>query len=343
MRGMQCRLWAALLVSLLAGSCASTRAAGPAEVYPRVRALLAQVENTAELLDTVHADPRVLEALGMFLHATDAERLSDEQTAERFTRLVPAPPWEWAPSIEVHKVRSRLYLVALGHAVTTQPSSLYLFDGSSYVAIDSGNLGLVEVEDVHVEGDRIEVAYFPERAGGRPRLTSALVERKGGAWRVDRNTPYRKVAARLEDVSSDEMRERRVHRHPVLLEAFGVFLEHAGRLSDAKLHDHMSALFPLSWYQAWPRFDIRRLAPTLYMTITYPWSDAYSASLYLFDGASYVTLASDDAHWISMGNVHVDDERVEVTYSRSAPPAARTLRSAVAKKEGKTWRVVTDD
>lgn len=344
MVGMEYRVSAALLVMLLAGSCASIRAAGPAEVYPRARALLAQVENTPELLDTVHADPRVLEVLGMFLHATAAEHLSDEQMGERFKRLMPNPPWEWVPSIEVHKVGSRLYLVALGHAISTQPSSLYLFDGASYVAIDSGNSGLVQVDDVYVEGDRIEVAYFPHRSGGRPRLTSALIERKGRAWRVDRNTPYRRVAARLEDVPASEMRERHVHRHPILLEAFGVFLEHAGRLSDAKLHHHMSALFPVSWYQAWPDFDIRRLAPTLYLvTITYPWPDAYSASLYLFDGAAYVSLASDDAHWIHAGDVHVADRRVEVTYARSAPPAARALRTAVARKEGKAWRVVTDD
>lgn len=95
----------------------------------------------------------------------------------------------------------------------------------------------------------------------------------------------------------------------------------------------------------WPQFDIRRLAPTLYpVTITYPWSDAYSASLYLFDGASYVSLASDDAHSISIEKFHVVDRRVEVTYARTIPTtAAPALRTAGARKEGKTWRVVTDD
>ena len=73
---------------------------------------------------------------------------------------------------------------------------------------------------------------------------------------MDYDTPYRRVTALLAQVGRAEIEDPGVHRHPLLLEAFGVFLQHAGRLDRDELHRHMSALFADTWYQAWPVFDI---------------------------------------------------------------------------------------
>jgi hypothetical protein len=197
--------------------------------------------------DTVHTDPAVLGAVGAVLLAADAEGLTAEQTRERFRGLTAHLPA--IPALEIRTIRPGLHLVAVGDAVTTRPSTLYLFEGPDHVAIDAGVSGTVQVDAIHADGDRIEVAYFPTPTGGAPRLTSAVVERRDGAWRVDHDTPYRRVSALLARVPPDEMLAPDIGRNPLVLEAFGVFLDHAGRLAEADLHRHMSALFPLEWYR----------------------------------------------------------------------------------------------
>ena len=142
------------LVFLSAG-CASARAAQPAELYERVRSMLADVKDAPELIETVHRDPRVLSALGMFLQAADTENLTGEEMRSRFRWLVPNPPWEWVPGIHIQKIRRGLYLVAVDYAAASQPSSLYLFDGPRDVKIDSGGPGTVRVEKTFVDGDRM--------------------------------------------------------------------------------------------------------------------------------------------------------------------------------------------
>ena len=337
-RGRAC---AALLALLLSGGCAGASASAPAQSYQRARALLAQVDDAPELIETVHADPRVLAAIAAFLPAANLEGHTDEQLAERFKSLIPAPPWEWAPSVAFRKVQAGLYLVALGHAVSTQPSSLYLFEGSRYVRIDSGVSGTVQVEAVRVEGDLIEVAYFPTSGGTFPRLTSARIERTDGRWRVDHDTPYTRVVTLLGRVPRGEIETPDVHRHPLLLEALGVFLANADRLSDDDRQRHLSTLFPEGWYHALPVFNIRRLGPTLYLVaIESGRPDARGGSLHLFDGASHVSLASDDARSIVIEHAEVRDRRIEVTYSQAAVKAPSKLGHAVAVTDGAAWRVL---
>ena len=103
------RAGAALLVILLSTGCASTRAAQRAESHQRARSLLAQVESTPDLLETFHTDPRVLDAIGIFLRAEDAENLSDADMNERVRHVFPNPPWDWVPAIEFRRVKSGLY------------------------------------------------------------------------------------------------------------------------------------------------------------------------------------------------------------------------------------------
>src|SRR5262245_21829149 len=115
--------------------------------------------------------------------------------SRRFHWIVPIPPWEWVPAIEFHKVRPGLYFVALSQAFNGTPGSLYLFEASRYVRVDSGASGVVQVHEVFVTDDRIEVAYFPTPSTSMPVLTSALLEKREGAWHVDHDTPYRRITA----------------------------------------------------------------------------------------------------------------------------------------------------
>jgi hypothetical protein len=334
------RVTVALFLVLLSAACTSTRAARPAELYARARAMLAEVKDAPALVETVHSDPRVLSALAVFLQAADAENLTPEQMQARLNPLVPVPPWEWAPGIDVHKIRSGLYLVAVGQAVSGTPSSLYVFDGPRYVKIESGAGGFVQVIDVVAEGNRIDVVYYPT-SGTMPVLTSARLEKRAGAWRVDLDTPYRRVTALLERFSYGEVMDPNVYRHPGLLQAVGVFLESAERLSDQDRMDHLSALFPPLWRHVTPTIYIRRIGPTLYLTglqSRVPTAD--SGGLYLFDGASHVSLASDDASWISLENVAVDGRRVTVNYRRGGPFTPYRRESVVAERDGTAWRIV---
>jgi hypothetical protein len=171
---MRCGVGPVLLAMLLSGGCADHHAADLEEPYQRARSLLAQVEDAPLLLETVHTDPRVLTAIGMFLQAADAEGLTEAQMRGRFRRVLSHPPWQWVPIVDFRKAGPGRYLVALGHAVSTQSSSLYLFEGARHVWIDSGVSGTVQVESVRAEDDLIEVVYFPTPSGGAPLLKSAL-------------------------------------------------------------------------------------------------------------------------------------------------------------------------
>jgi len=150
------------------------------------------------------------------------------------------------------------------------------------------------------------------------------------------------VTSLLARFSDSEVRDPTVHRDPRLLDAFGVFLENAGRLSDEQLWRHMSGLFPVEWHQAWPTFYIQRVGLALYLVgIESKSADRFNGSLYLFDGTSHVTLASDDTHWIMLEDIDIDGRRVEVTYVRAALLAPDQRESVVAEANGKIWRVTS--
>jgi hypothetical protein len=63
-----------------------------------------------------------------------------------------------------------------------------------------------------------------------------------------------------------------------------------------------------------------------------------AGSLYLFDGAHYVTLASDETAALFFEQVVTSERRVEVTYLRTGH--VREWATAVAEKVGRTWRIV---
>ena len=154
----------------------------------------ARAEAPSELTDAIRADLRIPAAIGR------------------------CSPWEWSPTVAFHEIRSGLYLVTVGHAAATQPSSLYLFDGARHVRIDSGDSGTVQIERVDLIGDRIEVMYFPTPSGDAPRLRSAVIEKAEGDWRVDRDTPYARVTALLAQVPADQVHGVGTRRYVLTIE-----------------------------------------------------------------------------------------------------------------------------
>jgi len=335
------RVLGALLGLGLAAGSAVAQPAAPAQMYQRARSILAQVDDAPTLENTVHADPRVLRAIGAFLQEAGVANVAQVDIDTEFGRIVPVPPWEWAPVVEFHKVGSDLYLVAVGHAVSTQPSSLYLFDGPAYVKVDTGEAGTIQVERIEAQGDRIVIDYFPTPSGSAPQLTSAVIDRDGGTWRVDHDTPDRRAVALLAQVPRSDMEDRGVHRNPLLLAAFGIFLANAGQLADTDRDDRVSKMFPPNWHNARPGFRSRRAGPKLYVVQIESRSSVTSAgSLYLFDGADYVTLVSDETASLVFANVAAGEQRIQVIYWRMPPGNVREWGTAVAERVGQTWRVV---
>jgi hypothetical protein len=327
-------------LGLLAG-WATTLPATPAPTYQRARSILAGVADTPGLVDTVHADPGVLRAIGAFLPEADAANVAPVDIGAEFARIVPFPPWQWMPKVEFHKVGPGLYLVAVGHAASTQPSSLYLFDGSAHVKIDTGENGTVVVTRIEAQSDRIAIDYFPTPGSTGPQLTSVVIERQSGTWRVDHDTPDRRAVALLAQVPHSDIEDRGVHRNPILLEAFGIFFASAGPLADSDRDHRVSSMFPLNWHNARPTFRSQRVGPKLYVLQIEPRAGMTSAgSLYLFDGAHYVTLASDETATLFFEQVAVSERRVEVTYQRMPLGHVPEWATAVAEKVGRTWRIV---
>ncbi len=174
-----------ILATSLLGLLAPVQAAASRGKYQRVSSILSQVKQTEDLPNTVHKDPLVLKAVGLFLEASESENLSEDELHRRFRSLFPLQRWtEWVPQFEIKKVRSRLYLVSLGYAAVTQESSLYLFQGVSYLKIDSGDGGLIHVEDVTISDSQIIVTYVRTPGSTRPEQVTATLSKQAEKWQL---------------------------------------------------------------------------------------------------------------------------------------------------------------
>ena len=170
---------------ILLGHPAPAQANSSIRNYQRVSSILSQVKQTEDLPNTVHKNPLVLKAVGLFLKTADADDLSDEEMHEKLRSLFPVPRWkEWVPQFEIRKVKNGLYLVSLGYAAVTQESSLYLFQGSAYILIDSGNIGLIHIEDVSSPDAQLEVTYVRTPGSTQPESVTAALSNRSGKWRV---------------------------------------------------------------------------------------------------------------------------------------------------------------
>jgi len=153
--------------------------------YHQVSSILSQVRQSEDLPDTVHRNPLVLKAIGLFLKTADADNMSEDGMHAKFRSLFPLPKWkEWVPVFEIRKAKRGLYLVSIGYAAVTQESSLYLFQGSAYVLIDSGNVGLIHIEDAANSDSQLGVTYVRTPGSTRPENVTATLSKQSGKWRV---------------------------------------------------------------------------------------------------------------------------------------------------------------
>ncbi|HEX2966199.1 MAG TPA: hypothetical protein VHO84_10450 [Syntrophorhabdaceae bacterium] len=152
--------------------------------YSQVTNILAKVKQTNELIDTVHENPNVLKAMALFLQISDRNRVPDAHLVMMFARLFPLGQWpNWIPVFEIEKIKRGLCIVSIGHAFATQPSSLYMFDGSKYYRIDTGVAGLIHILQLRTVDSAVEVTYLKTPGSTRPDITTAVLM-KNDIWKV---------------------------------------------------------------------------------------------------------------------------------------------------------------
>ncbi|MDA8105914.1 MAG: hypothetical protein M0Z71_11110 [Nitrospiraceae bacterium] len=182
------RYFLGIIVTIFwAGCLSAARADEVNRHFAGVTAILSQVRQSENLPDTVHRNPLVLKAAGLFLKEADSYNLSDGELHSTFRKLFPHSKWRvWVPQFEIRKVKKELYFFSLAYAASTQESSLYLFHGSAHLVIDSGNAGLIEIKDVKSSDSRLEVTYVRTPGSTRPDEMVASLIKKSGKWRVSK-------------------------------------------------------------------------------------------------------------------------------------------------------------
>jgi hypothetical protein len=156
------------------------------EEFQDVSFILAEIEQTEALANTVHKNPLVLEAAGLFLYLADSRDLPDDYLEIMFKRLFPQPQWKWVPGVTIKRLRSRLYIMSISQAAVGTESSLYLFEGRACHKIDSGETGLIQLVEVKTAGPAITVKYVRTPGSSRPETVTATLTREGTAWKIIR-------------------------------------------------------------------------------------------------------------------------------------------------------------
>jgi hypothetical protein len=155
--------------------------------YQSVAAILAKVKQNDDLEDTIHKNPFILEAAGLFLDLAYSNGLPEEDLEFVFSRFFPNSKWDWAPITNIKRAHKGLYIMSIGGAVSTQDSSLYLFEERTHHKIDSGKRGCITIEDVSTEGPVMTVRYNTHMS--QPKTVTLTKE--GATWTVTRTQKER--------------------------------------------------------------------------------------------------------------------------------------------------------
>jgi len=98
----------------------------------------------------------------------------------------------WADRISVgvtiRRVKDNLYLVGVGYAASTQPSSLYIFYDSLYKRIDKGENGLISVIDFRLRDAELGVIFCRTPGSTHPDMDFALLKKEKDGWFVQWNS-----------------------------------------------------------------------------------------------------------------------------------------------------------
>jgi hypothetical protein len=151
---------------------------------------LSEVENSEDLPDTIHENEQVLKAMSLFVQMPGIGNLSEGKMEWLFGYFGGKANWEDGISVGVtiRRVKDNLYLVGIGYAAATQPSSLYIFYDSSYKRIAKGENGLISVIDFRLRGDELGVVFYRVPGSTHPAKDFAFLKKEKDAWFVQWNS-----------------------------------------------------------------------------------------------------------------------------------------------------------
>ena len=150
--------------------------------------LLSQTEKIEDLEDMVHSNRYFLEAISLILLEAEGKNMGEEKLMNYYLNLLTKANWKkWTPYLRTIKVASNTYVVSIGAAAVTQPSSLYLFYDSHRLLIDRYDRGgIIDINDAFVSDrmQRLKITYRPVPGSTRPMTGTAYLEKKKDKWKV---------------------------------------------------------------------------------------------------------------------------------------------------------------
>jgi hypothetical protein len=155
------------------------------EPFKDVLVLLSEVEGSEDLPDTVHENEKVLKAMASFLQLPDIQEMKEDRLEMLFSYLCGKAGWkEWTPSVKIKRVKRNLYLVGIGYAAVSQPSSLYVFYDTVYKKIAAGENGTIYVIDFRLVNDELGVIFYRIPGSTHPLIDFALIGKEKGEWHI---------------------------------------------------------------------------------------------------------------------------------------------------------------
>ena len=154
----------------------------------RIMDLLSQTEKIEDLEDMVHSNRYFLEAISLILLEAEGKNMGEEKLMNYYLNLLTKANWKkWTPYLRTIKVASNTYVVSIGAAAVTQPSSLYLFYDSHRLLIDRYDRGgIIDINDAFVSDrmQRLKITYRPVPGSTRPMTGTAYLKKNKDKWKV---------------------------------------------------------------------------------------------------------------------------------------------------------------
>ncbi|HBR21710.1 MAG TPA: hypothetical protein DD713_03970 [Nitrospiraceae bacterium] len=154
----------------------------------RIMDLLSQTEKVEDLEYMIHSNRHFLEAISLILLEAEEKNMGSDELRVYYLDLLARANWKkWTPYLRTTKVVKNIYVVSIGAAAVTQPSSLYLFFDSHRLLIDRRDEGgTIAIFDASVSDhmQRIKVTYQPVPGSTRPMKATAYLEKKKDKWKV---------------------------------------------------------------------------------------------------------------------------------------------------------------
>ena len=152
--------------------------------------ILSKVDNSETLPYTIHENEKVLKAMSLFLQMPGIGDLGEGRMEWLFNYFAGKANWadRISVGVTIRRVKDNLYLVGVGYAASTQPSSLYIFYDSLYKRIDKGENGLISVMDFRLRDDELVVIFCRTPGLTHPDMDFALLKQEKDEWFVQWNS-----------------------------------------------------------------------------------------------------------------------------------------------------------